>query len=111
MRRTAVAAPAPDDDGWDSARVRLARRLAANPDDVEAAHSIALIIGFEGDMEASIQALADLVQRHPEDVAIRYDLAMAQMMSGDTDSACRHLQRILQLDPSHEKARQQSAYC
>jgi tetratricopeptide (TPR) repeat protein len=71
----------------------------------------ALILGFTGDFDGSLAALAMLHQRFPADDEILYELAMTQMMLGEDEQACQNFRTILARNPDHEKAQQQIAYC
>ncbi len=99
------------DGRYNEARQVLQRVLAANPNHISARHQIALIQGFEGDFDGSLAALAHLVALAPANLDVRYDLAMTQMMLGMYEEACANLRYILQVNPTHEKALQQSTYC
>ncbi|HSI72488.1 MAG TPA: tetratricopeptide repeat protein [Fimbriimonas sp.] len=96
---------------FEEAKAELQRLLAKDPANIDAAHQLALIQGFEGDIEGSIEALIKLTLQAPDHLEIRYDLAMAQMMLGKFDEARANLRHILAIEPTHEKALQQLAYC
>lgn len=85
--------------------------LAAQPGHVNARHQLALVVGFEGDFDASLSALEALTQQNPENLEVRYDFAMTQMMLGMYEEACSNLKFILTKDPTHSRALQQVVYC
>lgn len=72
---------------------------------------LALIMGFEGDFDGSLAALKELSEQAPGDTEIRYDYAMTLNMLGFFDEACAEFRGVLLIDPDHEKAHQQLAYC
>jgi Flp pilus assembly protein TadD len=96
---------------FEEAKRELQRLLECNPENLDAAHQLALIKGFEGDTAGSIAALTSLLLRAPDHLEIRYDLAMAEMMAGMFDEACANIRHILTIEPTHEKALLQLAYC
>jgi hypothetical protein len=51
------------------------------------------------------------VDQSPQNLNVRYDLSMTQMMLGMYEEACQNLRYILSINPAHEKALQQAAYC
>ena len=87
------------------------RVLSMDPGHINAKHQQALIAGFLGDFDGSLAALENLSKSAPRNLDIIYDLAMTQMMLGLQDEACANFKKILTLDPSHQKAKQQSVYC
>ncbi len=89
----------------------LQRVLSMDPNHVNARHQMALIVGFIGDFDGSADQLARLSAQFPNNLQVRYDLAMTQMMLGMQDEACANFNAILRIDPTHEGALQQSAYC
>ena len=89
----------------------LQRVLQAVPNHVNARHQMALILGFEGDFDGSVAQLDRLATQFPANLGVRYDLAMTQMMLGMQDEACANFNAILAVDPTHEDALRQSAYC
>ncbi|MGV3615939.1 MAG: tetratricopeptide repeat protein [Fimbriimonas sp.] len=99
------------DGRYSEARPLLQRVLAVNPSHVNARHQLALIQGFEGDFDGSLAALQQLSAQNPANLDVRYDLAMTQMMLGMYEEACAQFRYILQVNPGHEKAIQQTAYC
>ncbi len=96
---------------YGEARLYLQRVLQMDPTHVDAQHQMGLIQGFEGDFDSSLETLSRLADRLPDNLNIRYDLAMTQMMLGMYDDACGNLRKILAVDPTHQKALEQSAYC
>jgi tetratricopeptide (TPR) repeat protein len=93
------------------AREAFDRVLAMSPGHTKARWQIALIQGFEGDFDGSLEALKQLSHEEPQNTDIRYDYAMTTMMLGDYDTACAEFQAILLIDPDHEKTLQQIIYC
>ena len=87
------------------------RVLQMDPNHVNARHQMALIVGFLGEFDDSIAQLDALVRQFPRNLEVKYDLAMTQMMLGMQDEACANFNAILAVDPTHEKALQQSVYC
>jgi tetratricopeptide (TPR) repeat protein len=99
------------DGRYAEARVELQKVLAISPNHYKAQHQLGLIQGFEGDFDASLATLSELASKHPLDLEVRYDLAMTQMMLGMYEEGCANLRQILSIDPTHEKANQQIAFC
>lgn len=99
------------DGRYAEAKQVLQRVLASNPNHLPARHQLALILGFEGDFDGSLASLAQLSTQYPANLDVRYDLAMTQMMLGMYEEACANFRYILSVDPTHEKASQQSIYC
>jgi tetratricopeptide (TPR) repeat protein len=93
------------------ARELFEKLLAIEPAHLRARWQLALILGFEGDFDGSLESLRLLSTESPGDTDIRYDYAMTMMMLGFADEACAEFKAILLLDPGHEKAQQQLAYC
>jgi tetratricopeptide (TPR) repeat protein len=85
--------------------------LREAPTHLGAKHQLALIQGFEGDFDGSVNALAALVAIAPNNLDFLYDLAMSQMMIGLNDEACGNFRRMLTLEPKNEKASKQIIYC
>lgn len=85
--------------------------LAETPGHVKSRWQLALILGFEGDFDGSLAALKELSQQSPNSTDIRYDHAMTLMMLGFMDEACAEFREVVRIDPDHEKAHQQLAYC
>ncbi len=96
---------------YGEAKVEFQRVLASNPKHIKARMQMGLIQGFEGDFDASLATLAALSAEVPNDLDVRYELAMTQLMLGDFDAGCINIRYILAIDPMHEKALQQAAYC
>ena len=93
------------------ARSEFMKVLAVDPAHVDTRHQLGLIQGFEGDFDTSLSTLAALVSQNAANLEIRYDLAMTQMMLGMFEEACANLLHILNVNPMHEKALNQAAYC
>jgi tetratricopeptide (TPR) repeat protein len=93
------------------AKAEFQKVLGMNPRHVKARMQVGLIQGFEGDFDGSMATLSALCEEVPNDLDVRYELAMTQLMLGDFDAGCANIRHILSVDPMHEKALQQSAYC
>ena len=93
------------------AKILLSGVLREDPTHLGARHQLALIQGFEGDFDGSVQALASLVEIAPNNLDFLYDLAMSQMMIGMNDEACGNLRRMLSIEPRNDKASKQIIYC
>ncbi len=89
----------------------LQRVLQMAPNHVNARHQMALIQGFQGEFDESLAQLGQLSTQFPRNLEVKYDLAMTQMMLGMQDEACSNFNAILAIDPTHEEALRQSAYC
>jgi Tfp pilus assembly protein PilF len=96
---------------YSEAKAEFERVLAMNPRHIKARLQIGLIQGFMGDFDASLATIAALSTEVPNDLDVRFELAMTQLMLGDFDAGCANIRYILAIDPTHEKALQQSAYC
>ena len=93
------------------ARAIFEKILAQAPTHIPSRWQMALILGFEGDFDGSLEGLKALAAESPNDLEIRYDFAMTQMMLGHLDEACAEFRAIVAADPTHEKATQQLIYC
>ncbi len=99
-------------DGRYSEALPLFQRiLQLDPSHIGARHQIGLIEGFTGDFDASLATLQTLSQQYPSNLDVLYDFAMTQMMLGMFDEACSNIRKILSINPSHQKALEQSSYC
>lgn len=96
---------------YGDAKAIFERILAQDPNHVKARLQFGLIQGFEGDFEGSLATLSELSATNAANLDVRYELAMTQMMLGMFDEGCANIRAILAVDPTHEKALQQSAYC
>ena len=96
---------------YGEARSEFQKVLGVVPGHTDALHQMGLILGFEGDFDASLSTLQNLSTLNPSNLAIRYDLAMTQMMLGMYEEACAQLRYILSKDPNHELAARQATYC
>lgn len=96
---------------YSEAGIVFQKVLAQDPGHINARHQQALIAGFLGDFDGSLESLDKLAAQVPNNLEVRYDLAMTQMMLGLQDEACANFKRILTVDPTHQKAKQQSVYC
>ena len=85
--------------------------LAIEPGHEKTQWQMALILGFEGDFDGSLDALKSLSERNPRNVDVLNDLAMTYMMLGFQDEACAAFHKILEIEPDHENAQRQSKYC
>lgn len=99
------------DGRYGDAKQLLQRILAAQPNHVNSRHQMALILGFEGDFDGSLEALKGLNAQAPNNLDILFDLAMTEMMLGMYEEGCAKMQYILRMNPTHEKALQQVSYC
>ncbi|MCW5940478.1 MAG: tetratricopeptide repeat protein [Fimbriimonadaceae bacterium] len=93
------------------AREALEQALRLNPFHVKSRWQMALILGFEGDFDGSLDALRALAFEEPDNIDVKNDLAMTYMMLGYMEEACAEFRGILAIDPSHENARRQMVYC
>ena len=96
---------------YGEAKAVFERILAQDPDHVKARLQFGLIQGFEGDFDGSLATLQALSSQNPGNLDVKYELAMTQLMLGMFDEGCANIRYILSVDPTHEKAMQQSAYC
>jgi len=96
---------------YGEAKLAFQQVLTQEPDHEKSKWQLALILGFEGDFDGSLEALKQLSTLNPTNVDVLNDLAMTYMMLGFQDEACVEFQRILRVDPSHENAQRQSKYC
>ena len=96
---------------YGEAQSLLQRVLQLDPNHVNARHQMALILGFIGEFDESLVQLGKLSVQFPRNLEVKYDLAMTQMMLGMQDEACANFNAILAVDPTHERALQQSVYC
>jgi tetratricopeptide (TPR) repeat protein len=85
--------------------------LMHDPDHVKARLQFGLVQGFVGDFDGSLATLSELSVKNPGNLDVRYGLAMTQMMLGMYEEGCANLKQILAIDPNHEEALRQSAYC
>ncbi len=92
------------------AREAFNKVLSIEPKHLKSRWQLALIKGFEGDFDGSLEDLRLIVQDAPTFLDARYDFAMTLNMLGYFDEAFAEFQEILLQDPSHEKAKQQLAY-
>jgi Flp pilus assembly protein TadD len=99
------------DGRYAEAKAVLTTVLAKDPTHQGAKHQIALIQGFEGDFEGSVEALSKLSVQAPRNLDVLYDLAMTQMMIGMSNEACANFRKMLAVDPHNEKASKQLIYC
>lgn len=93
------------------ARAAFERVIAQEPSHVQARWQLALIQGFEGDFEGSLEALKALAEEEPENQDVLNDLGMTYMMLGFTDEACVAFRRLIAVNPDHENANRQIVYC
>ena len=99
------------DENYREAKEHFTRELVADPSNCFARHQLALICGFEGDLNGSLLDLEALSNQYPSNLDLRYDFAMTQMLLGHFEDACSNLKAILAVDPHHTKALQQVTYC
>ncbi|MFN8138514.1 MAG: tetratricopeptide repeat protein [Fimbriimonadales bacterium] len=95
---------------YDTAKSHLTRVLQLDPTHMRARWQLALIKGFEGDFDGSLEDLRVLSRAVPGNTDIRYDYGMTLMMLGDYDAAKVEFEAILSLEPDNERAQQQMAY-
>lgn len=97
---------------YDTARALLKQVLAEVPNHADARWQFGLIQQFaDGDFDGSADTLKAVVRDNPQHVHARFDLGMTYMMLGMMDEACAEMREVLRLDPNHERARDQVAYC
>ena len=96
---------------YGEAKAAFQEALTMEPGHVKSLWQLALIQGFEGDFDGSLDSLKTLSDDHPEEIEVRYDLAMTYMMLGHQDEACAEFHKILAVNPNHENALRQSKYC
>ena len=96
---------------YGEAKVEFQQALQADPNFLKAKWQLALILGFEGDFDGSLEALKNLSVSYPSNTDILNDLGMTYMMLGYQDEACEAFARILAINPDHENAARQSKYC
>lgn len=93
------------------ARSAFERVVAVEPSHTGARWQLALIQGFEGDFDGSLEALKSLHEEHPENQDVLNDLGMTYMMLGFTEEACTAFRRLMAINPDHENANRQMVYC
>lgn len=96
---------------YGEAKMAFQQVLAQEPNHEKSKWQLALILGFEGDFDGSLEALKALSDKNPSNVDVLNDLAMTFMMLGYQDEACAEFQKILMIEPDHENALRQSKYC
>jgi tetratricopeptide (TPR) repeat protein len=99
------------DGRYREAKLYLEQVVSMDPHHTKAHWQLALIKGFEGDFDGSLADLKRLNQQNPSDLDILNDLGMTYNMLGYPDEACETFARILSINPDHENARRQLAYC
>lgn len=85
--------------------------LASDPGFWRARWQVALIQGFQGDFDGSLDGLKKIVAEFPDELEVRNDLAMTYNMLGYSDEACAEFHEILRRNPDHENAQRQIKYC
>lgn len=93
------------------AKMYLEQAVNLDPSHSKAKWQLALIKGFEGDFDGSLDDLRALRTADPRNEDVINDLAMTYMMLGYMDEACAEFRALLQINPNHENALRQSAYC
>lgn len=96
---------------YGEAKMAFMQVLASEPEHILSQWQLALIKGFEGDFDGSLESLQALSARAPRNVDIMNDLGMTYMMLGYQDEACAEFAKILAINPDHENAARQSKYC
>lgn len=99
------------DGRYGEAKAAFEKVLTLEPGHVKSQWQLALILGFEGDFDGSLESLRSLSVAHPGDLDVLNDLGMTAMMLGEQDEACAAFHRILSVNPEHENALRQSKYC
>ena len=93
------------------ATIEFKKVLATDSTHCESRWQLALIQGFQGDFDGSLAMLQALSREFPNNLHVRNDLAMTLMMLGMNDEACDEFREILRLDPAHDNAKKQLAFC
>lgn len=96
---------------YHEARELFERALTVEPGHVPSRWQLALIQGFEGDFDGSLESLRALHAEHPENQDVLNDLGMTYMMLGYSEEACAAFRQLVALNPDHENAARQLAYC
>ena len=96
---------------YGEAKMAFQQALAADPLHVKSLWQLALIQGFEGDFDGSLESLKRIKDKDPTNVDVINDLAMTYMMLGYSDEACAEFHAILALNPDHENAQRQIKFC
>lgn len=96
---------------YGNAKVEFQKILSVDPKHLGARHQMGLIQGFEGDFDGSLATLSALTNEYPKNLDVRSDLAMTQCMLGMYEEGCANFKYILSVNPTHQKALEQSVYC
>lgn len=96
---------------YGEAKLAFQQVISMDPGHLKSLWQLALIQGFEGDFDGSLDALKKLSVENPGDVDVLNDLGMTYMMLGYQDEACDAFRQILAINPDHENALRQSKYC
>lgn len=96
---------------YGEAKMAFLQAISLDPEHLKSKWQLALIQGFEGDFDGSLEALKGLAQLCPNNTEVLNDLGMTYMMLGYQDEACATFQQILTINPDHENALRQSKYC
>lgn len=96
---------------YGEAKLAFLQVISMDPEHLKSKWQLALIQGFEGDFDGSLESLKQLVALSPGNVDVLNDLGMTYMMLGYQDEACETFRQILAINPDHENAVRQSKYC
>ncbi len=96
---------------YGEAKMAFLQALSIDPNHWKSHWQLALIKGFEGDFDGSIEDLQKLSNQYPQNIDILNDLGMTSMMLGYQDEACAAFQKILLINPDHENAQRQAKFC
>ena len=78
--------------------------LAETPDHARAHHELGLVLGFTGDFDGSLAALARAVELDADGIKARTDLALTYCMLGRYEEAKVGFETVLAADPENETA-------
>ncbi|MBS1724395.1 MAG: tetratricopeptide repeat protein [Armatimonadetes bacterium] len=96
---------------YGEAKLAFQQVLQQDPGHIQSRWQMALIQGFEGDFDGSLEALRQLSLQVPTNLDVLNDLAMTYNMLGYPDEACAAFKAILAINPDHENALRQIRYC
>ena len=84
--------------------------LVEEPDNPQARREFALVLGFTGRFEESIEELRRVVETDSGFLEARNDLAMTFAMLGMVDEARSEFETVLEMDPTNAMALRQIVY-
>lgn len=90
---------------WDAARNVYNEILRNDPQQVEAAHRLAIVYSLRGDAESSTEWFERALQTDPKNADILCDLGYSLCRQGNLAGAESKLRQALSLDPQHQRAR------